>query len=50
MDLEKFNDHISQGIALMSEQKYEVANSCNINISIPEVYIPNIEMPVLRAA
>ena len=23
---------------------------CNINISIPEVYIPNIEMPVLRAA
>lgn len=25
MDIEKYNDHISQGIALMSEQKYEVA-------------------------
>lgn len=28
----------------------KLTNSCNINISIPEVYIPNIEMPVLRAA
>ena len=27
----------------------KLTNSCNINISIPEVYIPNIEMPVLRA-
>jgi len=28
----------------------KLTNSCNINISIPEVYIPNIEMPVLRVA
>lgn len=28
----------------------KLTNSCNINISIPEVYISNIEMPVLRAA
>ena len=28
----------------------KLTNSCNINISIPEVYIPSIEMPVLRAA
>lgn len=25
MDIERFNDHISQGIALMTEQKYESA-------------------------
>ena len=25
MDMERFNDHISQGVALMTEQKYEVA-------------------------
>lgn len=25
MDIERFNDHISQGIALMTEQKYEAA-------------------------
>lgn len=28
----------------------KLTNSCNISISIPEVYIPNIEMPILRAA
>lgn len=25
MDTERFSDHISQGIALMTEQKYEAA-------------------------
>lgn len=25
MDIERFNDHISQGIALMTDQKYESA-------------------------
>lgn len=28
----------------------KLTNSCDINISIPEVYVPNIEMPVLRVA
>lgn len=28
----------------------KLSNSCNINISVPKVYIPNIEMPVLRTA
>lgn len=28
----------------------KLSASSNINISIPEIYIPNIEMPVLRAA
>lgn len=28
----------------------KLANSCNINISVPKVYIPNIEMPALRTA
>lgn len=28
----------------------KLSNSCNINISIPEVYSPSTEMPILRAA
>lgn len=28
----------------------KLSSSCNINISVPDVYIPNVEMPVLRNA
>lgn len=44
MDIEKYNDHISQGIALMSEQKYEVAKkefeaAIQIDVKSYEAYI-----------
>lgn len=28
----------------------KLSSACNINISVPEIYIPDIEMPVMRAA
>ena len=44
MDIERFNDHISQGIALMTEQKYEAAKkefeaAISIDVKSYEAYI-----------
>lgn len=44
MDIERFNDHISQGIALMTEQKYEAARkefeaAISIDVKSYEAYI-----------
>lgn len=44
MDIERFNDHISQGIALMTEQKYEAARkefeaAISIDVKSYDAYI-----------
>lgn len=59
-DIYRIGDNINSkilGFSLFSNDSLisadvmnKLSSSCNINISIPEINIPNIEMPVFRAA
>lgn len=43
-------DFTSSDSTINVDLMYKLSSSCNINISIPEIYIPEIDMPVLRVA
>lgn len=43
-------DLFSDGSVIGGDVLDKLSSSCNVNITIPDINIPNIEMPVLRAA
>lgn len=48
--LTAFTVNSVDGIMLDTEVISKLSSSCNINTSVSDVYIPNVEMPVLRNA